>query len=311
MVAHLWFAGDTAAPVSPAYDASWNITTGALRRKLIALPDLQGLQLSLQNETNPAAHNGLFEQYVSDPITTGKTISGTFKMSGSIRTSAAGTFMRAVVRVVSGAGTTVRGTLFSGNSPVEVNVGSAMVTRIVEGEMTPIVAQAGDRIVVERGFFFSNTTSSSVQTIAIRGAPNHLMDDSPISGTNSSFSASWSPWVEFSQDDIWAPVNRRLAGIAAESLIDNPRTSLRVGGVAAESLIDPLRTDLRIGGVTSEVLVDPSRAALRLGGVAVECLIPLDGQRLRTINPVMDVDKEIYVKVPGIGWRAIQPMPAP
>lgn len=292
MVSRLWHPSTGAAPISPAFDASWTTTTGAVRGQLSGVPT--GSSMNAASAARVAfapAQVWLVRQDVSLPLPGAKTISGSVtvaiphRYSGDV--SGVNATPRVIVKVVTAAGA-LRGTLLVATgtpSSGYANFKPAMVT----GVMTPVNALAGDYVVVEKGWTFptapgSGTTASMFIGDAF-GVPDAVVGD-----VSSSF--SFRPWTEFTQDDIWGPVPRRVAGLATE---------------VADRSTSPSR---RVAGAAVEVLDRASYAPARVAGLAVEVVRGRAGQTLRRrIRSMGGV--EPLVKVPGLGWRAVRPVPLP
>ena len=169
----------TANPdISPAFDASWEHTTGAERRVLVTDPvSNAGPNGDLISPTPPATSSGVRDflavQAISAPISKAGTITGKFSAvfyQGLTSTA----FQQVIVRVVSADGTTVRGTLIGGtvNTTTSTFVNDSnyavlgLATRVTLGvNLSAVSCQVGDRIVFELGCRNTNsslTTSNNV-----------------------------------------------------------------------------------------------------------------------------------------------------
>jgi hypothetical protein len=159
MATRFYFPASTAADVSPSVDAGWNYVSEAVRRELVKYKGASAITVGTRIGIWTAGNYALDRQYVSNPIAA-QTISGTFKMQLMTREYNAANDVVAIllcVKVVSGDGNTVRGTLLSLNnygSILEfINAASHRNKTGADGDaLTQVVAQDGDRIVVEIGY---------------------------------------------------------------------------------------------------------------------------------------------------------------
>gem|GEM_PF-1203328 len=189
-------------PVSPAYATEWERTSEAARRYCSKVRrwtiDLEAS--GAEYEAGPA-NDTLIRQFVSDPLSA-QTISGTVKGQLRCRESdAAADFCRAlIIKVVSGDGGTVRGTLlshFPESLTSEFDAGSTPVNRNFPPSLTlsSVEAQAGDRLVIEIGFRAFNTETTTYTGYI------HLNDST---GTDlpedESTTDNLCGWLEFSAD---------------------------------------------------------------------------------------------------------------
>ena len=144
-----------AAAVSPAFNAGWEETGDAQRRRAVATK--ASTAMATQSITSAlSAGDLLFRQYVSDALSGAQTISG--KCYCQIRTSEAlGTadaISRLILYVVSNDGGTVRGTLLT---LADYSTGTEWATALTNkvfangDAMTSVAALDGDRIVAEFG----------------------------------------------------------------------------------------------------------------------------------------------------------------
>jgi len=150
-------------------------------------------------------------QFVSDPISA-QTITGTIK--GQIKcleSSALANFSYAiVVKVVSGDGSTVRGTLYTDFSDTGAEFDDATRTNrkfpAAGSALGSVVAQAGDRIVIEIGARKNGTNASSrTATLTVGDSvASDLPEDEVETGV-------LNPWIEFSQTIKFSIVSKMLA----------------------------------------------------------------------------------------------------
>lgn len=193
----VYFPSAGTPPANPANDAAWNAVASPAALPLVTTPGATADTFVAMSESSATANwKVLARKFVStDTIATARTIDGT--MSGESvaysidSTGAASVYL--VVRVVSGDGATVRGTLFAGS--VSGVPGSGVRTGYVIGNQTlnPVAAQAGDRIEIQAGANFGNVSTAS------KGA-RFYHGDAPAdvpAGTNGT-ATSGRMWVEFS-----------------------------------------------------------------------------------------------------------------
>lgn len=206
-----------AAPVLPAFDSAWEYTsaveTDAVPRGRLA-PEKYATSSPANGITDSrpaydvsgtAPFDLLGAQYVS-PALAAQTISGTAKMQMLVNeeTAADNIASQLVIRVVSNDGQTVRGTLYAGdtdttNPPSSEWATSATNRKFPRAALVPItlssvVAQEGDRIVVELGGRMRGPARASVQMAFITGSNG--TDDLPEDETDTTQTKT--PWIEFS-----------------------------------------------------------------------------------------------------------------
>lgn len=203
-------AGTAAA--SPAFDAAWDDSSSVVRRPAnrtkgtSAFAEVTDTEVSAVNTWDVC-----LGQFVSEPLQA-QTITGTVKGIVRARESAAGANARSqmVVRVVSGDGATVRGTLLAqDNTTTNINewvatttVTAARNARFPVGStgatLTSVAAQAGDRIVIEVGARAVNTVATNF-TLGLRFGEN-----ATDAAENETGVTEAAPWVEFSADLLFA-----------------------------------------------------------------------------------------------------------
>ena len=189
------------AQVSPAFSASWNLTTAADRIRMYNAHYRINSAMTAKTATgdNTTPQSILNRQYVSDPIA-GQTITGTVKgqLLGNENNVGFDGVSAVLIRVVSNDGATVRGTLLALTYPVLA--GNEYLVSTDENRYTPVstaltsvAAQNGDRIVVEVGFYcYSKNSKIGSQTFGDNNASD-LPEDQTTQTQNN-------PWIEFSAD---------------------------------------------------------------------------------------------------------------
>ena len=207
MPTRIYLPSTGAAEITPAFSADWEKTTGATRIKCVVTKiTSSAASITSSENVSTSPYDVLTRQYVSDPLKA-QTISGTVK--GQIRCQEANAdadyCAAMLIRVVSGDGTVERGVLLSyfPASLASEYATAALTNRSFPPStaLSPVVAQAGDRLVIEVG-----TRSFNVHTTS-RNATHSFGD---ISGTDlpedETTTTASNAWVEFSQDDVVLPI---------------------------------------------------------------------------------------------------------
>lgn len=199
-------SGSAAVEIAP--DAGWAVTDDFLRGDSTRARTNTTLTTGdARTKNSTALSRRLDRQYVTDAISADQTIAGTFsavfRCSESV--SSHNSWLDFIIRVVSGDGTVVRGTLWAG-SPATA-VGGASNTE--SGEMpagvfqtrfknalalTSVDALAGDRLVIEVGYKADSTSTTTASSI-VYGDPDGVADH----GLSSGISTPLVPWLELSQ----------------------------------------------------------------------------------------------------------------
>jgi hypothetical protein len=203
-----FYLSSTAAPVAVAGSGEWEFKTNAenVRGTLSTASDgsVLGDRGTTAVDPTPSADHMVY-QGVSEALPGGE-ISGFARGMVRVRETAARGDMRTqvIARVVSGDGTTVRGVLFgpdpAGALEDEWPTGyeARRLPRIwADARGAPIstvVAQTGDRIVLEVGFRIFASYVGSETGYARIGAPNGVADLEEAEGAQGDLR----PWVEFS-----------------------------------------------------------------------------------------------------------------
>jgi hypothetical protein len=211
MATRLYVDQATTPPVSPAFDAEWNVTASALRRAIQHRPSLVTTTTTVVNtETSTTAQlDYLAYQFVSAPLIGDQTISGTLKTLLRAReSSTAGDYRPQIIaKVVSGDGTTVRGTLYAGDlattlaNELTQSTSSYYTTWFPGGASTgatlsSVDALDGDRLVVEVGVRAFNVSATSMSA-SIQAMAYGSYADATASGSTTT---TLNTWLEFSQD---------------------------------------------------------------------------------------------------------------
>ncbi|MEV4521470.1 hypothetical protein AB0J77_14675 [Micromonospora tulbaghiae] len=198
MATRLYYVASTVPPQSPPFDAGWSSTASAVRRRLAAAQAsaTESLSGSVANTST-----ALVVQLVSPPLAA-QTISGSFTLvsRGRELDPADNVNQRwRSVRVFSGDGSTLRGTLNSygvTGSTTEFAASLAGQPHAVNGSLSPVVCQDGDVLVVEVGYGLSGTGTTPQWEMVLGGTgADHTTSINDASGSV--------PWVEFSADLVF------------------------------------------------------------------------------------------------------------
>lgn len=244
-----YFDGATPA-VSPGFASQWssgNVIRGTLQT---ALPTTTTTMTTADTSASPVWLR--LGQFVGPANLPARTLTGTatgmlFKSYTSFGTGSVAT-VRAIVRVVSADGATVRGTLvtLAGTSLVQ-NSSNRNSKLLPSTALTPVTAQAGDRLVVEIGHYAGNT--SSLSDTHVSGAGSGAAETVDLPALDATTAAGRS-WLDLVLDDPVQPP----AGLAQ---VGATPTSIDVDWSAPATGPVPSSYDIRIdsGPVTS---IDPS-----------------------------------------------------
>jgi hypothetical protein len=187
-------SGDAA--VSPAFDAGWEDTHEGQRYKLVTTKISSAMATHVFTDSDYSDRDCLFHQYVSDPIAAQTISAQTVKIQFRCYEDSAlhDLYLSIGIRVVSNDGATVRGTILAVTRDATEAVVSTLTNRKITPTSTEVVAQSGDRIVIEIGM------GGDPQQF---GAMNHgsgisFGDDSATDlGENDTDTSAYNPWVEF------------------------------------------------------------------------------------------------------------------
>lgn len=204
MATRFYLSNGDSQGLTPAFDASWESTSGATR---VAMKTFVRSRAFASVVVSEASASGTFDvlirQYISDPIAA-VTISGTVK--GVIRALESNTDAdlrsQMVIRVVSYDCATIRGTLIASDASALTSEWDAATLTNRKfplawtgsgTSVSSVAAQDGDRIVIEVGYRAHNTTVSSRNgTLRFGDASgSDLAEDETSTADNN-------PWVEFS-----------------------------------------------------------------------------------------------------------------
>lgn len=236
-----YFASTGTPAAAPTPSGAWDVTTSYVSRPLLTASQLgsgNNANGSALTETSATVVNRLARQHVStSTIPVAKTIGGpgaTMSLVlGALESATdADAFLQVVAYVVSGDGSTVRGTLYSGQTATSPSatvgdnneeLATSITSRIIQiTGLGSVACQAGDLVVVELGTRFTNTTTSS------RSSTFRINDQSSSSdyALTSGLTTTLRPWVEFS-DDIFSASAK--SGTASRALTVSTSATGQVG----------------------------------------------------------------------------------
>lgn len=223
MATRLYFTTDALTGIGipvVTQDASWE-QFGSLRSWLSSRKlGSSFLSRALAETSTSGTYDSCQQQFVSKPLAA-QTIAGTVKAIMRCAESNAAADMRSqmCIRVVSGDGGTVRGTLLAHDASALSNewfVGSGVSLQNRKfplnwsgagATLTSVVAQAGDRLVVEIGNRAHNTVSTQYYGYIETG--DGATTDCAENETDT---FQYNPWIEFSQDIIFQEDVSRSCG---------------------------------------------------------------------------------------------------
>jgi hypothetical protein len=197
MATRLYFSSAQAAPVSPAY-GGWDETAFG-QRKALLLAKASGDILDVAEGVNAGAGSGLMSQFVSGPLES-QTISGSVKsyLRALDNVGANDVLSILLIRACNGDGSAYRGTLLAifHYGPSTAWAGSFTNRVFADGDaLSSLAVMAGDRLVVEAGFYSLQDFSSGGAAVYI-GAPDGTSD----LPENETETGNLVPWIEFSGD---------------------------------------------------------------------------------------------------------------
>lgn len=200
----------TAAAVSPNISALWNTNPSLVRLYMPRTKTNTAMEddsAATYSESSATAGNMVHRQYISDPLPFAQTISGTFRLivRAAETDAAADATLQVHIRVLSNDGTTSRGNLYAGQSAALNSTIGALgqemattpTTRVFNNiALNSISAQANDRICVEIGHRYANTSATTYGASLTFGDASAVADHA----FNATSTAQLVPYIEFSQD---------------------------------------------------------------------------------------------------------------
>jgi hypothetical protein len=205
--------------ISPSISAEWEATHSLIRQNAVTTKIASAMTtIARTTDGNADPQDICFVQYISDPIA-GQTISAQtlkFQMRQYEYATGANLFTAIGIRVLSGDGGTVRGTILAVSQDDTELAVDTLTNRQFSATTTEVVAQEGDVIVIEVGYGGDPSPASQRHNGAIS-----IGDDSATDlGENNTDTAAYNPWVEFA-NTISFPVQNALT---AKDLFGAPPT---------------------------------------------------------------------------------------
>lgn len=217
MSTRLYLLGSTRTGTTPAYSGSlWTSSGSAARSTLPEHRDPSGITLAKVVSDSSSSRQSLLYHQLASPRLEAQTISGTIKgqIRASVTNAAAAACLLMRARIVAFDGTE-RGVLYESTTAgaatsVSVTPGSdtyELSTTLTNRKLpagwsgagaalSSVDAQEGDRLVVELGIRFTNTSSTTYQGTLQLGSASLTTD---LAEDESSTSDHW-PWIELSGD---------------------------------------------------------------------------------------------------------------
>ncbi len=201
MASRFYLPSSGAADVSPGFDATWEQTGTADRIKMTNkdVTNVTALTGKTSTYATGVAQDILTRQYVSSPLAFAYAFDGTISFICGTSDAAAGlsnSKLSILVKVVSNDGGTSSGTILSAFSK-DTGIPNALA-------LTPLISQAGDRIVVEVGG--TTTGPTGTQTVTHRLGNSATSDFALTSGLTTDLN----PWIQFSQNILTKPTIQPL-----------------------------------------------------------------------------------------------------
>lgn len=190
-----------ACAIAAGWEVHASVDAGLGKGQLVSAKTATGVDVLTEANSGVAGEDSILLQYVSAPLAAGE-ISGTVK--GQMLCGEEDPDMDACaqlgIRVVSGDGGTVRGTLLAlhaealsseWRSPAGVMNRKFPLAALSPATLTAVTAQAGDRIVIEAGF--------RALGLAVLDGHIRVSDDGSDLPENETSTSAADPWIEFSQ----------------------------------------------------------------------------------------------------------------
>ncbi len=208
---------NVAGGVTPVANGTWNDTSGAVTPKALALAKSGTRTVAGQAWTAGQTALGLVA--VSEPIVGAQTISGTFKSQMQCYELAGTDNCRSRIEayVVSGDGTTVRGTLFAialAGPNTEYSTSQRNKTFADGDAISSVDAQDGDRVVVCWGH--TDATGTTPQADLLYGGTDTDLPENETTTTNGAGWVEFSADISFSDPDITMAADHGVFSLAGQ-----------------------------------------------------------------------------------------------
>jgi hypothetical protein len=201
----------TAAPLTPAYNTGWNVTTGASRYVMSTFKD--GSAIATRTTSNSGAvavRKCLADQWISDPLAA-QTITGNFTGQVRFQQSSATAILvgqgflylriinadGSIATEVGTATTTDLNTVLTNRTLISLNVGTLNIT-------------AGQRICVDLGWNYSLGVSNSMNGTISKGSASGT--DLAVNNTTTTANNSWFEFSQVAPLVFLPPANNECTG---------------------------------------------------------------------------------------------------
>lgn len=262
MATRLYLPLSVASQVSPAFDAEWENTGSAIRNQTHTVKQASTLATSTLTvpASNTVPYDLLVGQWVSQPLDSNQTITGTVKGQIRVHESNAAADLRAqlIIRVVTRDGSTVRGTLLAADTGVLANEFTTSLTNrqfpvgLRTNTLTSVSAQTGDRVVIEVGLRQHTSGISRTSQFSLGdSAASDLAEDETSTAANN-------PWLELSQSLTFETAARVTQDYV--EVLDQPSAAARITQAYVEILDQPSAA-ARITQVYIEVLTTAAQSS--------------------------------------------------
>lgn len=278
-VGRFYLQNSAAGYVPPTLRGGWDDTSGSNSFKMAKAKSGTITSYS-KSEYTSIRKTYLHSRVISDALPYNKTIQGTLTYClGMNESNAAADFYPQIhVYVTVGDTDVVRGTLLSQNrGVVELSTGTSSGILVTDLELSSVDALAGDRIVVEVGFYAANISSTKYTSLLYYGGTN---------ATDLSAGASistYTGWFEFSDDPMTDLAQAlSLSGIPSSSAMGGINVlpggavlllpGLPVAAIMGDLILLPGNTNLALAGISSGAQIGtlsmlPGEVSLSLFGV--------------------------------------------
>lgn len=201
MATRFYLPSSGAAAISPNPDAAWEDTSILARYKCATTKSSSAMTTVSFTDANNTNRDILFRQYVSDPINAQTLQAQTIKyqIRGSQNDIDNNMFSTIGIRVLNNTGSSVTGTVLAVTRDNSELVLTALTNRQFTATSTQVVANQGDRIVIEIGTGGDPANSGSQghdSDLRIGDAAASDLAENDIAITDDN------PWVEFVTDTI-------------------------------------------------------------------------------------------------------------
>jgi len=194
---------NSAGAVTNTPSTVWDQTAGAATGKLLGSTRAgSNTGVTVAETSTSNTFDSLLGQWISAPFTSSGTMQGSYQVCYALSETdpAADAIPVIVLKVVSGDGLTVRGTVTSALGSSELGQTGNAFTLNANGNL-PVASQVGDRLVLELGWRATNTVTTS-QSATMRYGGTSTTD--LLSGDVGTDATTRSPWVQFADAAVKA-----------------------------------------------------------------------------------------------------------